>query len=316
MRHQRTHGYQRTPRHQSGQVSQRIHEVRGTQNHPSAGMTGLPRVLLGLLLGLLFGLLFGGSLAGGGAVLAQMPATPPRLAPVAAPVQSALAIVPFGPGERATYQVKLGVLSVGEGSMEISGVEMIRGRPSYRVDWVIQGGIPFARVNDRFQSWFDVETLATRRFIQNIHEVRYRANRTYEIYPEEGEWHRLDTGERETFETDFPLDDISFIYYIRTLPLVVGETYVLDQYFREDRNPVTLQVLRRETIEVPAGTFRTIVVRPIIKAGGLFGEGGEAEVYFTDDDRRLLVRLSSRVPVVDSLSLHMRSYQPGTPLRR
>jgi hypothetical protein len=96
---------------------------------------------------------------------------------------------------------------------------------------------------------------------------------------------------------------------------VVGETYELELYFRQDRNPVTLQVLRRETIEVPAGTFDTIVIRPIIKTDGLFGEGGEAELYFTDDERRLLVRMESRVLRIGSLSLHLRNFEEGRLLR-
>ena len=77
-----------------------------------------------------------------------------------------------------------------------------------------------------------------------------------------------------------------------------------------------LKVLRKETIQVPAGTFDTIVVRPIIKSPGLFGEGGEAEVYFSDDERRLLVCLTSKVSIVGSLSLHLTDIEEGIPLRR
>lgn len=250
------------------------------------------------------------------AIVAPLYAQSPtgRSVPLPTRVVSSVASVPFGPGEWAEYQVKLGILSVGSGAMEIAGVSPIRGRPSYHISWRIEGGIPFARVNDHFQSWMDIETLASRRFIQDIHEVRYRRHRHFEIYPEEGRWEHIDTESTGTFTAPVPLDDIAFIYYVRTLPLEVGETYELDLYFREDRNPVILQVLRRETIEVPAGTFNTIVVRPIIKTDGLFGEGGEAEVYLTDDEDRLLVRLSSRVPVVGSLSLHLREYRPGRPL--
>jgi len=245
--------------------------------------------------------------------MAQSPTT--REVPRAAPVESLVAPVPFGPGERAEYQVRLGRLSVGEGTMEIVGIEPVRGRPTYHVSWVIQGGIPFARVNDHFQTFIDIETLSSRRFLQDIHEVRYRANRHFEIYPEERRWERLDTGDVEALETSFPLDDLSFIYFVRTMDLEVGETYTLERYFRADRNPVTLEVLRRETIEVPAGTFNTIVVQPTIRAGGLFGEGGRAEVYFTDDDRRLLVRLTTRgIPVLGDLSLHLRNFQTGNPL--
>lgn len=245
---------------------------------------------------------------------AQSPATS-RAIPLPERIESSVAQVPFGPGEQAEYQVKLGAFSVGSGLMQVVNVEPVRGHPSYHVSWMIKGGIPLARVDDHYESWFDVETLSTRRSIQRIHEVRYRANREYEIYPEERRWERLDNDRAEDMSTDEPLDDISFIYFVRTLPLEVGETYTLDRYFRADRNPVIVQVLRRETIEVPAGTFDTIVVRPIIKSGGLFGEGGEAEVYFTDDDRRMLVRLSSRVPVMGSLSLHLRDYTEGVPLR-
>jgi len=226
--------------------------------------------------------------------------------------------VPFGPGERAEYQVKLGIISAGSAVMEIPNVEPLRGVPSYHVSWRVEGRVLFARVNDRYQSWMDVTTLASRRFLQNLHQVNYRSERHYEIFPEAKRWERLQTDERGTFTADAPLDDVAFIYYVRTIPLEVGQTYTLHRYFRQDRNPVTLRVLRKETIQVPAGTFNTIVVQPIIvNAGGLFGEGGNAEVYFTDDDRRLLVRLNTKgIPLLGDLSFHLRSYQAGTPLTR
>ena len=81
-----------------------------------------------------------------------------------------------------------------------------------------------------------------------------------------------------------------------------------------DLNPVRLEVLRIETVKVPAGTFETIVVRPIIKSKGLFSEGGQAEVYFTNDDNRVLVMLKSRVKILKSLDLLLEEYTPGAPL--
>lgn len=222
--------------------------------------------------------------------------------------------VPFGVGERAEYQVKLGGISVGSGSMEILGTEMLRGHQTYHARLRVSGGLPLMRVDDRFDSWIDVEGLFSRRFKQNQRELSFRRNRTYEFYPEEGTYVRLNSDDRGKLPTNEPLDDVSFLYFARTLPLEVGDRYVLDRYFKEDGNPVVLEVLRKERITVPAGTFNTIVVRPIIKTDGLFGEGGEAEVYFTDDARRLMVQMRSKVPLVGSLSLHMTSYRPGEPL--
>jgi hypothetical protein len=60
---------------------------------------------------------------------------------------------------------------------------------------------------------------------------------------------------------------------------------------------------------VPAGQFQTIVVRPTIQTRGLFGEGGEAEIYFTDDALHLVVMIKSRLPVLRTLEFRLRSFE-------
>jgi hypothetical protein len=241
---------------------------------------------------------------------------PVALRPVSVELPATAAIVPFAPGERAEYQVRLGALSIGRGSMEVLGIERVNGSPTYHTRMLLAGGIPLARVDNRFESWIDVDGIFSRRFRQDQKEVRYERRRTYDFHPETRMYRRLDNGEVGSIPTDRPLDDVSFLYFARTLPLRVGETYTIPRYFKEDGNPVVLQVLRRETVTVPAGTFETVVVRPIIRTRGLFSQGGEAEVYFTDDSRRLLVQLRSRVPVIGSLTMHLLNYQPGTPAAR
>jgi hypothetical protein len=236
--------------------------------------------------------------------------------PTLSSVRTGLAPVPFGPGERAEYQVKLGIFTVGRGHLEVHGVESVRGSDSYHVSMAIRGGRLGLRVDSRFDSWFDIRTLVSRRFIQDQNEVRYSRFRQFEFYPEEKRFERADTDEAGTLPTDLPLDDISFVFYARTLPLVVGETYTLPHYFQERGNPVTIKVLRKDRIEVPAGTFNTIVVQPIIRTRGIFGEGGEAEIHFSDDDRRVMVQLRSRgIPLLGSLSLHLTDLKYTDPLR-
>jgi len=104
-----------------------------------------------------------------------------------------------------------------------------------------------------------------------------------------------------------PLDDGSFLYFVRTLPLVVGETYNFSRYFVPDRNPVTIRVLRKEQITVPAGTFNAIVVQPLIKTNGIFSENGRAEVWLSDDASRMVLQLKSKLPF-GSLNLYLKSY--------
>lgn len=228
----------------------------------------------------------------------------PVVIPWAAPV-------PFGPGERMEYDVKMGVFSVGEGVLEVEGVDTIRGSPAYHLSMSLEGGIPLARVDDYFQSWLDAENLISLRFHQQIREAGYESDRHYEILPEEGRWERTDEDNGGEMPTAFPLDDISFMYYVRTLDLTPGKEYRFNRYFKEDGNPVVVKVVGRDRIEVPAGTFETVVVRPVIQTDGLFSEGGEAELHFTADEDHHLVYMRVKIPLVRSMTLHLREIRKG-----
>jgi hypothetical protein len=219
-------------------------------------------------------------------------------------------IVPFATGERADYQVKYGPFSVGRGTMDVVGLDTIRGREAWHIYFRVRGGVPGFRVDDRMESWIESSTLASLRFRQEMSEGSHERERNFEIFPERKEY--VEDAKPPQPSVDMPLDDGSFMYFVRTIPLEVGKEYSFDRYFRPDRNPVRIQVLRKERIKVPAGEFETIVVRPIIKARGVFSENGRAEVWLTDDDRRIMVQMKSHMKL-GSLSLYLRSYTPGKP---
>jgi hypothetical protein len=214
---------------------------------------------------------------------------------------------PFAVGEQLDYMVAVGGAKVGTGKMQLIGVEDVRGEDTYHARFSVEGGFLMFKVNDVLETWFDTETLSSRRFIQNIHEVSYKKNRYYDIYPERGVLHQKGYDEMPTVPK--PLDDASFLYFVRTVPLEVGKTYTFNRYFRPDRNPVVVKVLRKETIEVPAGKFNTIVIQPIIKSQGIFADGGEAQMWLSDDDRRMMVQFKAKVPYLKTLDLYLSAYK-------
>jgi hypothetical protein len=221
------------------------------------------------------------------------------------------AAVPFGPGERAVYRVTYGILGKrGEAVTEVAGVETVRGRQAYRLDFRLRGGVLGMNVNDHQQSWLDVGQLYSHRFRQDLHQVRYERLRTLDFFPAEREWRRLENEESGPLATELPLDDVSFLYWSRTLPLEVGRTYEFRRYFKDEGNPVVIRVLRRERITVPAGTFNTIVVKPVIRTSGLFSEGGEAEVYYSDDERRMIVMVRTKFSIAN-MTMQLESFRPG-----
>ena len=213
-------------------------------------------------------------------------------------------------GELARYELRLAGREVGKGSLEVLGEEQVAGHPTLHTALRIDGGVLFARVDDRFDSWIDPEQLFSRRFIQDQKELTSKRYRAYELAPESRTFRDKD-GKVEAMGSELPLDDVSFLFYARTLPLKVGDVDTIPRYFKPGHD-VILRVLRRERITVPAGDFETIVVQPTItNAGGLFGQGGQAEVYISDDASRTVVMIKSKVPVVGSLSLHLTEYRPG-----
>jgi hypothetical protein len=104
-----------------------------------------------------------------------------------------------------------------------------------------------------------------------------------------------------------PLDDASFFFFVRSIPLEVGQEYSIPRYFDPKANPVLIRVLRKESVRVRAGRFDAIVIQPIIKTTGLFSEGGEAEIWLSDDNRRILLQMKTKLSGVTSLNLYLRS---------
>lgn len=214
--------------------------------------------------------------------------------------------LPFSAGETHEFEVRFGVIRAGRAKLSAQGGPEIRGMRTMRLDLAVEGGIPFARVDNLVTSYVQLRPFRSLRFIQDLNEVGQERYREYEIFPDSGFVRSLHhDGAEDPLPSDRPLDDVSFLYYARTLPLEVGDRYELPDYFRESGNPVVLEVLRKDEITVPAGTYRTIVVQPTFESDGLFGEGGEAEVHFSDDRSRVLVKISSRVSRLGSLVLNL-----------
>lgn len=219
--------------------------------------------------------------------------------------------VPFGAGEKFTFDVRFGNLKVGTSQMEVRGTAMVRGREAWHTTLWIRGGTFFYKVNDVFESWIDTETLSSLRFVKQQEEGTREGTKYYEIYPERAVYvERKDGAQEEHRSVSQPLDDGSFLYFARTLPLRPGETYSVNRYFIPDRNPVRIRVLRRERVTVPAGTFNAVVVRPIIKTKGIFSEDGRAELWLSDDSARMVLQVRTRL-AFGSLNLFLTSWTPG-----
>jgi hypothetical protein len=221
--------------------------------------------------------------------------------------------VPYGVGERVEYQVKFGKLSVGSGAMEVLAMDTVRGHDVWHTLFNLKGGIPFYRVNDKYESWFDATTLASLRYLQDIDEGSYEPKRRFEIYPDRREYIETNKEGKSSDpqeSVEHPLDEGSFIYFLRTLPLRPGLDTTFNDYFKAKANPVRLKVSAElDTIDTEIGRFAALRLQPIFESK-LFSEGGHAEIWLSNDENRILLQMKSKVSF-GSLNLYVKSFRPS-----
>jgi hypothetical protein len=229
------------------------------------------------------------SLQGGAA--APSPASVPAAAPAPAPPK-----YPWAVGEKLTYSAKLGMISLGEGTLEVAGIDTVRGAESFRFRFRLQGKTFVYSLDDVLESYVGTHDLISRRFLQDFVENNKPSRRLYEIYPDSGFFREL--GKPETHPSPpEPLDDAAFFYFVRVTELQVGKKYTYDRYFRKDKNPVTIEVTKREKMELPDGReIDCLVLHPVIETKGMFSKRSDTRIWLTDDARRLPVQIRSKFP--------------------
>jgi hypothetical protein len=218
----------------------------------------------------------------------------------------------FPVGETLIYDARLSMFTVGQAAMQVMGIDTIRGVPALHIQFVVQGSVLFVQLNDRMDSWIGLKDFASRRFVQDYDEMGKKRYNRYEIYPDSG-FYRQEGVDSTMATSPDPLDDAAFFYFVRTVPLEPGKRYEFNRYFRPDRNPVVLQVLGRDTIDVPAGRFPTVVIKPTIKGRGILAEASEPRMWLSDDERRIMVQLKSKFPF-GTITFRLKQVETAAPV--
>jgi hypothetical protein len=220
--------------------------------------------------------------------------------------------LPFSVGERLEYQGRFGILRVGTATLSVEGVESFRDAPHWKFSFTSRVSVPLYKSESEMASWTGVGDFISRRFTKTIEENGRRRAEEFRIFPDSGFYRR--NVEVQTVPTSTrPLDDVAFFYWIRTVPLVVGETYQFANYYRNDRNPVTVEVLKREMMEMPDGTkVPCLVLHPVVdEPNGMFSRRSEARLWLTDDARRIPVQIQSTY-AFGEVRLVLKKVTPGS----
>ena len=218
-----------------------------------------------------------------------------------APVENAT--LPFSVGEKLTYEVTVAKGGkVGTATMWIEGPVDVRGVSTYLLRFDSRIRIAFLTAVTSSSSWFDPLRSSSLRFLKHERNPLARHDESVDLYPDEKQW-KSAKGETGKSPSTTPLDELSFMYFIRTLPMSPGATYSFDRHFDVSRNPTTVSVIRREIIPTPMGELRVIRVEMRVRDPRHYKGEGVIRIHLTDDDCRSPARIESTMPVVGTAIL-------------
>jgi hypothetical protein len=211
--------------------------------------------------------------------------------------------LPFAVGERLTFRARIARIgATGRATMWVEGPVSVRGRSVYVLRFEFQGGLGPVKAVDRTESWLDARAMTSVRFHKHERHPLSRFTERVELFPEQRRWEAED-GRMGDSPTDAPLDELSFMYFVRTLPLAGDATYRFNRHFEAGRNPACVRIVRRETLATPAGDFRTVLVELRVRDPRRYRGEGVIRINLTDDARRLPVRIESTMPIVGNAVL-------------
>jgi hypothetical protein len=210
---------------------------------------------------------------------------------------------PFAVGETLQYDATLGMLPVGTATASVTRMARERGSEAFVFAMTGQGGPPGIRVRYELTSWVGTGRFASLRFHRRMVQGNRVQEERYQIVPDSNRY-RQEGGTQDWIAPRDAMDELAFLYYLRTIPLEVGKTYTISRYFKNGYNPVQVRVTARESLRLPGGRAAPCLVVEIT------ARGSTMSVRFTDDARRLPVSLDLPLPY-GSVTLELTAVSPS-----
>ena len=215
--------------------------------------------------------------------------------------------------EKLTYEVKWGVVSMGYSDVAVQEVVDFNGQPAYHIVSTARTtgfGDRFYKVRDVNESWMHVGDFKSLGYSKKLREGSFFRDE-WVVFDYENKGFlakRINKDETFSYSTGTVpgavQDILSSIYLVRPRRLAVGDEVVLDVNTRSNW-PLTIKVLRKHRVKVPAGTFSCVVVQPVLRGEGIFiQKGKDLQIWLTDDERHIPVLMQVDI-LIGSISAYL-----------
>lgn len=217
----------------------------------------------------------------------------------------------FGLGETLEYDV-FTWFKAGTGYFKVMPEPiMINNRKCYDIRFEVRSLSSLEwiyKVRDRYETAVDIGGIFPHRFEQIIREGGYKRN-SKTVFDQKN---KLAYSKKDTFEVpEYVHDVVSAFYYIRTMDVknFPNDTSIyLKNFFDDSTYTLEVKVLGREKVKVAAGEFNCVKIEPLVKKGGLFKHDGRLFIWLTDDDRKIPVKVGTKI-IIGFVGAELKRYK-------
>jgi len=198
---------------------------------------------------------------------------------------------PFQIGERLTYNVSFTGITAGHASLEVVNDTVVNNYHQLHIRFNARTTFPVSSIytiNDQVDTWLDSKYLYTKKLTKNIREGNYK-NDSYTIIDYDQSI-AITNGDTVIID-QFLRDSYSLFYFLRTIPLIIGETIDFTAFDGKKITPFQVITKTKETINTMAGTFPCLVVKPFREGTTLLKNKGDMMIWFSDDKIRLPIQI-------------------------
>lgn len=224
---------------------------------------------------------------------------------------------PFNVGDHFRYDIKWGIFKVGEADMlvEDAGAEDPGDLKYVLLVRTTSWADAFYKVRNRIESFTDAEVTKSLRYVKSQREGGREREIVVTFDWENKQAQYSNYGDKlepvELYENSH--DPFSVLFAYRLKEFVLGDHIQIPITDGKKSLVTDILVEERELVKVKAGRFDCLRVRPDIKdIGGVFSKSKDSsmDIWFTDDEHKLIVKMSSSVSV-GSFRVELRDYVLG-----
>ncbi len=222
----------------------------------------------------------------------------------------------FKSGEWLRYKMSYsGFLRAGTAILEVDEVEF-NGKKVFHTKgsgWTSGMISWFFEVDDKYESYFDKDTVKPYLFKRKIDEGGYKKHVHTSFNHETQKAYVQDFIRQKDSSIAFSnvQDMLSSFYFLRNKDvskMKKGEEIVLDMFLDSQTYNFKLRFLGREVLKTKFGKIKTLVFRPLVQSGRVFKAQESVSIWITDDTNKIPVKLKASLSV-GSLRAELEDYK-------